>query len=79
MGLTGKKTFTHKRLRQAYSSVKRALPYTFTAHKFLPEKKVCNTTNSLDGYFSHLKSKLSVHRGASKSTQIKIISRLIFN
>ena len=76
--ITGKKKYTHLRLRQAYNSIKRALPYIFTNHKFLPTQRVCSTTNSLDGYFSHLKSKLSVHRGASKNTQIKIISALIF-
>lgn len=77
--ITGKEYFTHLRLRQAYNSIKRALPYVFTAHQFLPKKRVCTTTNSLDGYFSHLKSKLSVHRGASRNTQIKIISVLIFS
>ena len=76
--ITGKKIYTHLRLRKAYNSITRALPYIFTAHQFLPIKRVCSTTNSLDGYFSHLKSKLSVHRGASKNTQIKIISALIF-
>lgn len=76
---TGEKVFTHQRLRQAYNSIQRALPFLFTAHQFLPENKFDMTTNSLDGYFSHLKAKLAVHRGASKETQIKLISALIFS
>lgn len=76
--ITGKKTFTHKRIRQAFRSLKRSLPYLFTFEDHFREFKIPNTTNSIDGYFSHLKSKLSVHRGASKSTQLKLISALIF-
>ncbi len=76
--LTNKKSFTHKRLRQAYFSLRRNLPYLFTFEKHFKEFKIPTTTNSLDGYFSHLKSKLSVHRGASENTQLKLISSIIF-
>jgi len=50
----------------------------FTFEQHLPSISIPNTTNSLDGYFGHLKAKLNVHRGASKETQLKIISSLIF-
>ncbi len=75
---TGKATFTHKRLRQAFFSVQRNKELLFTFQYNSNEIKIPTTTNSLDGYFSHLKSKLSVHRGASKNTQINLISELIF-
>lgn len=75
---TNKKSFTHKRLRQAYFSLQRNLPYLFTSEKHFKEFEIPTTTNSLDGYFSHLKSKLSVHRGASENTQLKLISSIIF-
>ncbi len=75
--ITRKEYYTHPRLRKALRTIKSAMPYLFTYQELKLTKKY-NTTNSLDGYFSHLKSKLSVHRGASKSTQIKIISKLIF-
>lgn len=76
--LTGKSTFTHTRLRQAFFSVRRNLNALFTFQFHSKELQIPNTTNSLDGYFSHLNSKLSVHRGASKETQIILISELIF-
>jgi len=75
--ITNKEYYTHPRLRKARRSINTAIPYLFTYQRLKLDKKY-NTTNSLDGYFSHLKSKLSVHRGASKITQIKIISKLIF-
>jgi len=75
---SGKKVFTHQRLRQAFFSLRRNLPLLFTFEKHYKDFLIPNTTNSLDGYFSHLKSKLSVHKGASKQTQLKLISNLIF-
>lgn len=76
---TKKKVYTHKRLRSAYRSIKRNLPLLFTFERYLPDLWIPTTTNSLDGYFSHLKDKLRVHRGTSKETQLKIIERLIFH
>lgn len=76
--LTGKSFFTHQRLRQAYRSLQRNMEHLFTFQYHLKEIEIPNTTNSLDGCFKHLKSKLSIHSGASKNTQINIISDLIF-
>jgi hypothetical protein len=76
--LTGKSQFTHQRLRQAFFSVRRNLDLLFTFQFHSKEIQIPNTTNSLDGYFSHLKSKINVHRGASISTQLNLISKLIF-
>jgi len=76
--LTGRTYFTHKRLRQAYFSLRRNLDHLFTFQFHSQIIEIPNTTNSLDGYFSHLKSKLAVHRGASKITQIKLIAELVF-
>ena len=76
--ISGKWHFTHKRLRTAFFGVLRNLEVLFT-HQFHSKViQIPNTTNTIDGYFSHLKSKLSVHRGASKNTQINLISNLIF-
>ena len=76
--ITQKSSYTHKRLRSAYRSLQRNLPFLFTFERNIPDLHIPTTTNSLDGYFSHLKSKLSVHRGASKKTQLKLIQKLIF-
>ena len=76
--ITERACFTHQRLRQAYFSLVRNIDALFTFEQFLPDISIPNTTNSLDGYFGHLKAKMNVHRGASKETQLKIISSLIF-
>ncbi|MEK9201709.1 MAG: hypothetical protein AAB944_01940 [Patescibacteria group bacterium] len=68
--------YTHKKVRGAYRSLERNLPYLFTYLKY-PELNIPNTTNSLDGSFSHLKSKLSVHRGMRKDRRYKMISEIL--
>ena len=62
--ITGTKHWyhTHKKVRSAYKSLERNLPYLFTYQRY-PELKIPNTTNSLDGYFSVLKMMVNVHRG----------------
>ena len=69
---TGKTYYTHKRLRSAYLSLKRHLPYLFTfeEHK---ELLMPNTTNALDGQFADLKNKLRNHNGLSKERKIKFM------
>ncbi len=68
--------YTHKKVRSAYMSLERNLPYLFTYQKY-PELNIPNTTNSLDGSFSHLKAKLSVHRGMRKDRRYKMISEIL--
>ena len=68
--------YTHKKVRSAYMSMERNLPYLFTYQKY-PELHIPNTTNSLDGSFSHLKAKLSVHRGMRKDRRYKMISEIL--
>ena len=69
---TGKTHYTHKRLRSAYLSLKRHLPYLFVFedHK---ELRIPNTTNALDGQFSDLENKLRNHNGLSKERKMKFI------
>jgi len=66
--------YTHKRLRSAYRSLKNNIPYLFT---YKTVKNMPNTTNSLDGYFSHLKNAVSVHRGLKLHRKTKVIESLI--
>jgi hypothetical protein len=68
--------YTHKNVRSAYRSLEANLPYLFTYLKY-PELHIPNTTNSLDGSFSQLKSKLGDHRGLSKGNRYKLISELL--
>jgi len=66
--------FTHKRLRQAYRSLVKHLPYLFIYHHY-PDMP--NTTNSLDGSFSHLRDKLRLHRGLRWDRKLKVIYELL--
>jgi hypothetical protein len=69
---TGKTYYTHKRLRSAYLSLKRHLPYLFVFQDY-KELMIPNTTNALDGQFSDLKNKLRNHNGLSKQRKMKFI------
>jgi hypothetical protein len=69
---TGKSYYTHKRLRSAYLSLKKHLPYLFTFEDY-PNLKIPNTTNTLDGQFANLKNKLRNHNGLSKARKMKFI------
>jgi len=69
---TGKTYYTHKRLRSAYLSLKKHLPYLFVFEDY-PDLKIPNTTNALDGQFADLKNKLRNHNGLSKVRRMKFI------
>lgn len=68
--------FTHRRLRAAYRSLKTNLPFLFTYQKY-PELHLPNTTNSLDGSFSHLKNSVGIHRGKTPARRYKIIQEIL--
>lgn len=68
--------YTHRRVRSAYLSLKRNLPFLFTYQKY-PELYIPNTTNSLDGYWSRVKNLLSAHRGKSKERMKKMVSEIL--
>lgn len=68
--------FKHKRLRSAFQSIKRNLPYLFTFEDF-PNLKIEKTTNSCDGYFSQLKSKVRLHSGINTRRKIQMINKLL--
>lgn len=68
--------YTHKRLRSAYRSITRNLPILYTYQKY-PELNIPNTTNSLDGTFSHLKDMLRIHRGLKKNRKLKMIDEIL--
>ncbi len=71
---TGRKHFTHKRLRSAYRSLDRNLPYLFTYQRY-PKLKIPNTTNLLDGgVFSHMKKLLKNHNGLRRELREKLVN-----
>lgn len=68
--------YTHRRIRSAFRSLKTNLPNLFTYLKY-PELHIPNTTNSIDGYFSRLKSLLNIHRGLTKQRRYKLIQEIL--
>lgn len=73
---TGKSHYTHKKLRSAYNSLKRNLPWLFTWYDHI-EKKIPNTTNAIDGHFSDLKKKLRCHNGLSEKRKKQFIHEFL--
>lgn len=70
--VTGKSRYVHKKLRSAYLSLKRNLPYLFIWYDN-PELKIPNTNNALEGSFTDLKNKLRNHNGLSKENRKRFI------
>lgn len=52
--------YKHKSLHQAWSHLANAVPYMFG---YLNDPEIPYTSNQLEGYFTHLKEKLTLHRG----------------
>lgn len=75
---TGKDHYKHRRLRSAYFSLKRNLPYLYT-YKRYPELDIPNTTNGLESSFSYLKELVRVHRGIKDDLKRKIIDSIFQN
>jgi hypothetical protein len=71
-----RRRYKNKEIRGAYTSMKRNLPYLFTYKKY-PKLNIPNTTNSLEGFFTQLKSKVSIHRGSRQDRRYKIISEIL--
>lgn len=74
--LTGKWHYTHRRLRSAYRSLKTNITYLFT-YLDDPKLNIPNTTNSIEGMFSNLKTKLRVHSGIKDWRKKKIINEIL--
>ena len=74
--VTGRKTFTHRRLRSAYRSLKTNIQYLFVYLDHL-DINMPNTTNSLEGSFAHVKDKVRLHRGLKLDRKKKLIDELL--
>ena len=70
---SGKRQFTHKRLRSAMHSVDFYLPYLFTYQQPGCEG-MPNTNNKIEGTFTDLKKNLNNHSGMSKENRKRFIS-----
>jgi hypothetical protein len=72
---TGRYWYTHKLLRRSYYKIKRALPNMF---HYLNNPDIPKTTNGIEGYFSHLKNHLDLHRGLTPKNRINFIKWYIY-
>lgn len=72
---SGRYWYKHKLLRRSYFTIKRALPNMF---HYLQNYKIPNTTNGIEGYFSHLKNHLDIHRGLTIKHRIDFIKWYIY-
>ena len=61
---TGKKSYTHQRVRSAYFSIKRHMRWLWTWYDN-PDIPIPNTNNILEAINTDLKTKLRVHNGMS--------------
>ena len=59
---TGRKWYIHKDLRRTAVMIIKALPNMF---EYLKNPSIPKSINALEGFFSHLKDTLSIHRGLS--------------
>ncbi len=58
--LTGNSWYTHKHLHQATTHLINAIPHLFS---YLNDEQIPKSTNQLEGYFAHLKEKITLHHG----------------
>lgn len=70
------KEFKHRKLRRAFRSLKKNLARLFT-YKAFERLKIPSTTNSCEGYFGQLKSKVRVHSGLRLNNKIKLVETLL--
>ncbi len=70
--VTCKSRYTHRKLRSAYLSIKRNMPYLWVWYDNIGFG-IPNTNNALEGMFTDLKSKLRNHNGLSKERRKKFI------
>lgn len=73
---TGKTTYKHPRLRSAYLSLKRNMPWLWTFADY-PELHIPNTNNALEGTFADIKTKLRVHSGITKMRRKALIEEYL--
>ena len=72
---SGRYWYKHKLLRRSYSTIKRALPNMF---HYLKNPAIPATTNGIEGFFSHLKNHLDLHRGLTAQHRIDFIKWYVY-
>ena len=73
--ITLRSWYKHKMIRRVRTLLKRAWPDMF---HYVTNPKIPKTTNALEGYFSHLKNHLNIHRGLTMQHRIGFIKWYLF-
>lgn len=68
--------FMRPRLRSAYLSIKRNMPWLWTFYDY-KDRVIPNTNNGLEGIFSDIKSKVRVHSGLTREHRKKLIDEYL--
>jgi hypothetical protein len=74
--LTGKTWYVHKELRQVFLSLRNLHPFLFT---YKGDTNIQRTTNTLEGFFTHLNLKVDTHKGLCNDRKQKLISAMVLN
>jgi hypothetical protein len=77
--MNGKRYYIHKRTRAEYRSLMMNIAYLFVYLEYEHKMDIPNTTNGIEALFSHLKQRVSLHRGLKKRRKIKLITYLLHN
>ncbi len=73
---SGDWSYTYDNIRSALHALSKYIDYLFIYEKDL---KIPKTTNTCEGYFSHVKDILRIHRGMLRSLKEKVITRIFLN
>src|SRR3989344_3218321 len=73
---SGDWSYTYDNIRSALHTLSKYIDYLFTYEKDL---KIPKTTNTCEGYFSHVKDIVRIHRGMLRSLKEKVIDRIFLN
>ncbi len=74
--ITGDAWFVHRELLRAFNSLYNLFPYLFT---YESDPRIPRTTNSIEGHFYHIKTRVMVHHGLSLQRKQKLITAILLN
>jgi hypothetical protein len=73
---TGETWYVHRELRKAFHSLYNLFPYLFT---YESDSRIPKTTNSIEGHFYHIKTRVRVHHGLSLQRKQKLVTAILLN
>ncbi len=73
---SGDWSYTYENIVSTLNTLSKYIDYLFT---FERDKKIPKTSNTCEGYFSHLKDIVRIHRGMSLTLKQKVIDRIMLN